>query len=115
VEEQTNTNHLTWQAEGDHPELCQALKEGLRVVKDPELGLDVIQLGLIREVAIEPESAQIRMILTTPYCPYAYVMLEATKKQAEKALNRPVNIDLGMELWDPSMMEEGLANDWGLF
>jgi len=58
---------LHWQAEEQYPELCKLLRERLSEVADPELGLNVIQLGLIREVTIEPEKASIRMILTTPF------------------------------------------------
>ena len=57
----------------------------------------------------------INMILTTPFCPYGPAMIEAIRQKAESVLNRPINIDLGMEMWDFSMMEEGLGADWGLY
>ena len=36
-------------------------------------------------------------------------------KKAEEALERPVSVEIGMEMWDPTMMEEGAGADWGLF
>ena len=42
-------------------------------------------------------------------------MIETTRQKAEETLNMPANIDLGMDMWDFSMMEEGLADDWGLY
>jgi metal-sulfur cluster biosynthetic enzyme len=89
--------------------------EALKEVIDPEIGLNIIQLGLIRDVKIEDDSALVKMILTTPFCPYGPAMLENTRQKAETALNMPAHIDLGMDMWDFSMMEEGLGGDWGLY
>ena len=112
---QPGVNRPDWKAENDHPELSANLKKGLEGVVDPEIDLNVIDLGLIREVIIEPDKAIIEMILTTPYCPYGPAMIEMVREKAEQVLNRPVSMQLGMEVWDPSMMAEGLADDWGLY
>ena len=104
-----------WDSDDTHPELSEKLKKFLREVIDPEIGMDIIQLGMIRQVKIEPDSADIKMILTTPFCPYAPAMVEMTKKKAQKALKREVKVVLGIERWDPSMMEEGIDDTWGLF
>ena len=114
MESQT-INQPAWQAETTHPDLAQHLKQSLRQVKDPELGLDVIQLGLIRDVAFSDDQVEIRMILTTPFCPYGPAMIESVTDCAETALELPVFVELAMEVWDSSMMEDGLAADWGLF
>jgi hypothetical protein len=42
-------------------------------------------------------------------------MLEVTRQKAEEVLSRPTAIDMGMEMWDFSMMEEGTGADWGIF
>jgi metal-sulfur cluster biosynthetic enzyme len=55
------------------------------------------------------------MILTTPFCPYGPALLEMTRQKAENTLNHPTTIEFGMEMWDPTMMEEGAGADWGLF
>lgn len=115
MDNQQDTNRLVWQAENEYPELMSALKESLRAVKDPEIGLDVIQLGLVRDVTMDGEKTEIKVILTTPYCPYAPVIIESIRRQAQQSLDKEVTIDMGIEPWDPTMMEEGLANDWGLF
>ncbi len=108
-------NRPIWDSEKDQPELCEKLREGFAEIVDPEIGLNIIQLGLIRNVRLEPDNAMIKMILTTPFCPYGPAMLESTRQKAESVLNRPANIDLAMEMWDFSMMEEGLGADWGLY
>jgi metal-sulfur cluster biosynthetic enzyme len=112
---QPGNNRPIWEAEKDHPELCQQLRDGLAEIVDPEIGLNIIQLGLIRDVHVEPDNAIVKMLLTTPFCPYGPAMIEVTKQKAEAVLNRPTNIDLSMEMWDFSMMEEGLGADWGMY
>ena len=109
------TNRPAWDAEQTQPELVKQLKEALRDVIDPELGFNIIQLGLIRNVTIDDRGVILHMILTTPFCPYGPAMIEMTRKKAEGAVPLPVTIDLGMDTWDFSMMEEGLGSDWGLF
>ena len=113
--EQDNTNHPVWDSETEFPELCEKLREGFREISDPEIGLNIIQLGLIRNVKIEPDHATIRVILTTPFCPYGPAMIEMTKAKATEGLNMPVSIEMGMDMWDFSMMEDPSALDWGMY
>ncbi|RMG71780.1 MAG: metal-sulfur cluster assembly factor [Chloroflexi bacterium] len=93
----------------------EGLREALRAVIDPEIGMNVIELGLIRDLDIQEERAHITMIMTTPFCPYAPQLLEQTRRTAQEYLGVPTTIEMGLEMWDPSMMEEGAADDWGLF
>ncbi len=113
--ETDNISKVSWQIMDTDPELVEPLKESLRQVVDPEIGLNVIELGLIREVRIEKEEAQIEMILTTPFCPYGPVLLEMARKQAEETIGKPTKIDMGLTPWTPAMMEEGTGLDWGLY
>ncbi len=108
------TNPAIWESETTHPEQCATLRQALCEVLDPELGLNIIQLGLIRNVKIDEDQAILRMILTTPFCPYGPAIIEETRRRAETALSLPVIIDLSLDPWDFSMMEEGLG-DWGLY
>lgn len=106
---------VTWIAESTHPDLMEALRENLRQVMDPEIGLNVIELGLVRDVVVTAETANITMVMTTPFCPYAPALLEMSRKKAEEALHRTTTVELSMEMWDPSMMEEGAGAEWGFF
>jgi metal-sulfur cluster biosynthetic enzyme len=94
-----------------HDEVMQAL----RTVVDPEIGLDVVSLGLIRNLEVHQDRAHVRMILTTPFCPYGPQMLEQVRLTVQDVSGVPSTVELAPELWDPSMMEEGTAQDWGLF
>jgi len=89
--------------------------EALRAVIDPEIGMNVVELGLVRDLDLGDDSAHVTMIMTTPFCPYAPQLLEQTRRTAQEFLGMPTTIEMGMEMWDPSMMEDGAADDWGLF
>ena len=91
------------------------LLEALRAVIDPEIGLNIVELGLIRKVDVEGEPPLITMILTTPFCPYGPAIISQVRFTAKNHAGREVNVEVGTELWDPSMMEEGAGGDWGLF
>lgn len=109
------TNRPAWDCETQFPDLTTRLKNELASIVDPEINLNIIQLGLVRNVTIEPDHAIVKMILTTPFCPYGPAMLETTRAKAEEVLGRPTAIDFGLDAWDFSMMEEGLGGDWGLY
>lgn len=94
----------------------EEVMEALRAVIDPEIGLNVVELGLIRHLEIdEDEQAKITMILTTPFCPYGPAMIEQVRQAVTGVTGHNTEVEIGTELWDPSMMEEGAGGDWGLF
>ena len=114
-EPETGTNPIKWAIHDTHPELVQPLREALSQVMDPEIHLSVIQLGLIRQVEIENDNVKIKMILTTPFCPYGPEMIETTRKKVQDSINKLVTIELDMEMWDFSMMEDPGAIAWGMY
>ena len=104
-----------WELDSTDPKKAETLREGLREVKDPEIGMNIIELGLIREASIEDDELNIKMILTTPFCPYGPALLEMTREKAAEKTGMETTVNIGMEMWDPGMMEDGSAGDWGLF
>ena len=113
--DQPISNLPDWKIIQSNPDRVNDLIEGLSGITDPEMGLSIIQLGLIRNVKIEDDSVQLKMILTTPFCPYGPALIEMARQKAESAVERPAFIDFSMEVWDFSMMEEGLGADWGIY
>jgi metal-sulfur cluster biosynthetic enzyme len=106
---------IHWEIHDTHPELVEPLRAKLAEIVDPEIALNVIQLGLIRKVSIADKEAKLYVLLTTPFCPYGPAMLETIKEKSTEALNMPVNLELGMEMWDFSYMEDPGALDWGMY
>ncbi len=78
-----------------------AILDALRNVVDPEIGMNVVELALIRQIVLGEQESEIKMILTTPFCPYAGSMIAQVKEEAESVLDHPVKITLLAERWDP--------------
>ena len=94
----------------------EEIMEALREVIDPEIGLNIVELGLIRNLELDEEvNAHDVMIMTTPFCPYAPQLLEQTRQVVDRQVDGEATVEMGSELWDPSLMEEGAGADWGLF
>ncbi len=57
------------------------VRQALRDVQDPEIGINIVDLGLIRGIELDPEAGRVdvRMTLTSPMCPMAPEILEAAK------------------------------------
>jgi metal-sulfur cluster biosynthetic enzyme len=113
--ETDSASRTVWEIDAIEPKTAEEVRQALRQVVDPEIGLNVIELGLIREVRKNEGEIQVRMILTTPFCPYGPAMLEMTRAKVEEAAGIPARIEVGMEMWDPSLMEEGAGAAWGLY
>jgi len=106
-----NGNGKTWAPEQER------VREALRAVVDPELGLDVVTLGLIRDILFHSDDdTEIQMIMTTPFCPYAGFLVQQVQQEAAAAVGGPARVTLLDEpMWEPSMMEGGdIFSDWGL-
>jgi len=78
-----------------------AILDALRDVVDPEIGMNVVELALIKQVLVGETESEIKMILTTPFCPYAGSMIQQVREQAESVLEHPVKVTLLAERWDP--------------
>lgn len=108
-------NQIKWVIHKTHPDMVEKMREKLSEVMDPELGMNIIQLGLVREIEIDNQTARLKMILTTPFCPYGPAMIEMTRQKAVEAFGHPVTVEMGMEPWDFSMMEDPSGLDWGMY
>jgi metal-sulfur cluster biosynthetic enzyme len=78
-----------------------AILDALRAVVDPEIGMNVVELALIKQIILGPNETEIKMILTTPFCPYAGSMIAQVTEQAESVVEHPVKVTLLAERWDP--------------
>jgi metal-sulfur cluster biosynthetic enzyme len=78
-----------------------AILDALRSVVDPEIGMNVVELALIKQILLGPGTTEVKMILTTPFCPYAGSMIAQVKEQAESVVDHDVKVTLLAERWDP--------------
>ena len=90
----------------------------LKTVYDPEIPVNIYDLGLIYEIDFDPSGeATIRMTLTAPNCPMADMLVEDVNTQVAKVNGvEKVNVILVFEpAWDKSMMSEEALLDLNLF
>jgi metal-sulfur cluster biosynthetic enzyme len=83
-----------------------AVRSALESVMDPEIGLSVIDLGLIREIHFLPDKTFIRMMLTTPFCPYAPQLVEEVKAATMSVVPLECEVELMPDAWSPEMMPD---------
>jgi metal-sulfur cluster biosynthetic enzyme len=84
---------------GDLPLDEAAVRTALRKVKDPEAGLNIIDLGLVYDVAIADDKVHVKMTLTSPACPVGPQIMH----EADTAVRSVEGVtDVKIELvWDP--------------
>jgi len=77
--------------------------EKLKLVKDPELGIDVWTLGLIYKITIDDEGVEVLMTLTSPFCPFANDLIQEVEKEVGKLKHGDVRVEITFEpAWEPS-------------
>ena len=97
--------------------LEEQVMEALRQVDDPELGINIVDLGLVYEVAIQDETVHIEYTLTTMGCPIG-PMIEAQIKQLIEPIEGVNQVDAEMVLtppWTPDKMSEEAKAALGMF
>jgi len=83
-----------------------AVRSALETVMDPEIGLSVIDLGLIRTVDIQPDKTRVDMLLTTPFCPYAPQMIADVQQAVRSVLPQECVVEILPDAWSPDMMPD---------
>jgi metal-sulfur cluster biosynthetic enzyme len=85
------------------------IRDSLMFVLDPEVGINVVDLGLVYGIMVEGNAVHIDMTLTTPGCPLHSTIAEAVQRVLET--RHPSLVDIQMDLvwdppWDTSMITE---------
>jgi metal-sulfur cluster biosynthetic enzyme len=91
--------------------------EALKDVIDPELGINIVDLGLVYEVRIEVDTVHIEYTLTTMGCPIG-PLIEAQMQQLLGGFPGVQNVEAEMVLrppWTPEMMSEEAKAALGYF
>lgn len=86
-----------------------AVEGALRGVDDPELGIDVVSLGLVREIRIEAETAHIRYTLTSMGCPIG-PMIEQDMREAVLGVQGIETVEATLE-FEPPWTNEDMTSD----
>lgn len=93
-----------------------AVWEALRGVTDPEIGENIVDLGLVYRVACEPAGVQVDLTMTSPACPHSGVMVEEAEQAIREACPgvRDVRVQLVFDPpWTPERMSEAVRGRFG--
>ncbi len=89
----------------------ERIMEALKPVQDPEIGIGVVDLGLVYDVNVEEDGkVQVKMTLTTPACPYGEMLVSSVHK--EVALQEGVTDVEVVLVWDPPWDPAEMASDY---
>jgi metal-sulfur cluster biosynthetic enzyme len=86
----------------------EAIRKAIRAVKDPELNLNIIDIGLVYDVAVdEAGDVRVQMTLTSPGCPAGGEIIEDVKRVVGDMEGvRSVDVELVWEpYWTPEKMD----------
>jgi metal-sulfur cluster biosynthetic enzyme len=92
------------------------VREVLRQVKDPELEMNIVDLGLVYDIEVDEGDVHVRMTLTSPGCP-AGPMITNDAYRVIRAIDgvRDVNIEIVWEpYWTPEKMDPKVRALMGL-
>jgi metal-sulfur cluster biosynthetic enzyme len=93
----------------------EQVREALKQVIDPELDVNIVDLGLIYEIEVEEDKVEILMTLTTPGCPLSGVFDEMVRQEVGviEGVNK-VDVELTFEpSWTPEKMSDKAKNEVG--
>lgn len=97
-------------------ETKEKIIENLKEVYDPEISVNVYDLGLIYEVKVGEGYCDITMSLTSAFCPAADYIIEDVKGAAMSAGVSMCNVDVVWDpQWGPEMMSEDAKLILGIF
>ena len=89
-------------------ELKNKIIEEIRKIYDPELPVNIYELGLIYDIKVEGSKAEIKMTLTTPNCPVAESLPKEVKEGAMQVEGID-NVDLQL-VWDPPWTKDMMSD-----
>ncbi|HUG46547.1 MAG TPA: SUF system Fe-S cluster assembly protein [Sphingomicrobium sp.] len=101
---------------GSSEELKERIVEALKSIYDPEIPVDIYELGLIYDVEVTDGDALVTMTLTTPHCPVAETLPnEVELRVLSVAGVRDAEVKLVWDPpWDPSRMSDEARLELGM-
>jgi len=93
-----------------------AVRDLLRQVVDPEVGVNIVDLGLVYRIELAPQRLQIEMTMTSPACPMGEMIMDDAYAALAAGLPPAYTSEILLVWeppWDPSMMSERSRQNLG--
>jgi metal-sulfur cluster biosynthetic enzyme len=94
----------------------EQIRNALCAVYDPEIGVNIIDLGLVYKVAVQKQNVAIDLTMTTPACPLHEVIIRNMKDVLASAIPGIGIVDVNLvwqPVWTPDMMSEAAKKQLG--
>jgi len=92
------------------------VREALCSVDDPEVGMNIVDLGLVYGIHIAPECVRVELTMTTAACPLGDVITENSRRAVAAVLPQDVAVDVVLVWeppWTPDLMSESARQTFG--
>lgn len=92
------------------------IREALRRVIDPEIGVNIVDLGLVYRIEVEGARARIAMTMTSPACPLAEYLKDLVASAIRRHVPDVVGVDITLAWeppWNPEMMSDEARRQLG--
>ena len=99
----------------------QGIIAGLKTIYDPEIPVNIYDLGLIYNISIDETNIKITMTLTSAFCPSAEEIPEEVQAAVEKVLvelntTRTISVDIVFDPpWTPDRVSEEARLEMGMY
>ena len=87
----------------------EEVKDALRGVEDPELGMDIVELGLLYEVEVEGPKVKVIHSLTSMGCP-AGPLIQQSVEETVRAMSGVEDVETELT-WDPPWTPDKMSDD----
>ena len=94
----------------------ERVREALRSVDDPEVGMNIVDLGLVYRIDIAPELVRVELTMTTPACPMGDLITEGARRAVAAALPESTAVEVALVWdppWTPELMSESARQTFG--
>jgi metal-sulfur cluster biosynthetic enzyme len=92
------------------------IREALRQVLDPEIGVNIVDLGLVYRIEVDGGRVRIAMTMTSPACPLADYLKDLVTSAIHDRVPDVADVDIVVEWeppWDPDMMSDEARRQLG--
>ncbi|PKO93273.1 MAG: hydroxylase [Betaproteobacteria bacterium HGW-Betaproteobacteria-10] len=85
------------------------IRNALRVVVDPEVGVNIVELGLVYEVEVTPAEVKVLLTMTSPACPLSDLVIADAENALQEVLDPAIQVTIELiwsPPWEPAMMSD---------